>query len=283
MEYHTPVLLAECLQLLNPLPGQVFIDATVGNGGHSIGILSAGSIVYGFDQDPTNLQIATQRIQAEGLGQNFHPIHANFTDIPTIGKNVDGIIFDLGLSKNQLIATNRGFSFNDQSSLDMRLDPKQQQHSAQEIINTYQEDKLFEIFSKYGQETCSRQLAKTIVAHRPFSSAKQLSNLIVNTIHRRPTRIHPATKIFMALRIYTNNEILQLKEVLAKTLNVVKKNGIVCIISFHSGEDRLVKQFINSSSTKLINLTTKPITPLKAELAANPLSRSAKLRAYKIR
>lgn len=279
MEYHLPILLTEVLGLLSPKPGKTYIDATLGNGGHTVEILKTGATVFGLDQDPNNLTIATDRIRQLNLSTNFHPIHTNFSQLSSLNIKTDGILFDLGLSQNQLKASGRGFSFNDPDSLDMRLDPAAQSTSALDIINTYSLDQLFDIFSKYSQETNSRKIAQLITQNRPITSASQLADLISKNFPQR-TKIHPATKIIMALRIAANQEYANLKSALNQTLSITKHQGVVCVISFHSGEDRIIKQFINQSPVR--SLTPKPISPSRSEITFNPLSRSAKLRAYRI-
>lgn len=293
MEYHFPVLAKECLNLLDPKSNQTFIDGTLGNGGHSIEILKKGAIVYGIDQDSKNLKLALSRIKKENLEKKFFPIHSNFSQLEKIVKNkikkkVDGLILDLGLSINQQKSKDRGFSFNDEISLDMRLDPKTQEITAEYIINTYSFDELYEIFTKYAQEKLSKPLILKIIRERqksPITTGARLAQIIRNYYqeHRIKTKIDPSTKIFMALRIAVNDEFNNLKSVLNQSLKIVKPSGIVCIISFHSGEDRIVKQFIRENSIKkTIIATIKPILPSSEEIKINPLSRSAILRSYKL-
>lgn len=293
MEYHFPVLSKEVISLLQVSPNHIYIDATIGNGGHTIEILKQGSIVYGIDQDLRNLELATQRITDLNLQKNFTPIHSNFNKLETIflsqiKQPVDGILFDLGLSINQQKSEKRGFSFYDSYSLDMRLDPATQDLTAEEIINTYSFDELYEIFTKYGQEKLSKPLILKIIRERqksPIKSGERLADIIRRyfTEHHIKTKIDPSTKIFMSLRIVVNNEFENLKTALEQTLKIVKAGGKVCIISFHSGEDRIVKQFIKEKlAQKLITNVIKPITPSFEEIKGNPLSRSAILRSYTI-
>lgn len=288
MIYHRPVLLNETINLLDIKPKKIYIDATLGHGGHTIEILKRGGIVYGFDQDPSNLKIATDRITELNLQANFHPVNQNFNQISQyVDKNylsINGILFDLGLSSNQQLDQNRGFSFNDEASLDMRLDPQSQELTAEEIINTYSAADLYDIFSKIGQEKMSQPLIKRIISSRqkqPIKTGQQLS-LIVRDFYRQrhiQTTIDPSTKIFMSLRIVVNQEYENLKTALNSTLSL-SKGCIIAIITFHSGEDRLVKLFIKSHSVQ--NLTPKPVRPQFAEIKQNSLSRSATLRSYKI-
>lgn len=290
MEFHTPVLLKETIEGLLVSPGKTYIDATLGHAGHTIEILKLGGEVYGFDQDPKNLQIATNRITQLGLDKKFHPIHANFNQIKTIFNQeikhkIDGLLADLGLSQNQQIAENRGFSFNDSTSIDMRLDPQSQDLTAEEIINTYSFDDLYEIFTKYGQELYSKPLILKIIRERqktPIKSGKRLADIIKDYYqeHHLHSKINPATKIFMSLRIAVNDELKNLSELLNQSLSIIKPNGIAAIITFHSGEDRIVKNFCSENKSQIIS--SKPIKPTFAEIKHNPLSRSSILRLYKI-
>lgn len=290
MEFHTPVLLKETIESLCVLPGKTYIDTTLGHGGHTLEILKLGGKVYGFDQDPENLKIATKRISDLGLNKNFYPIHSNFNQIKLIWQNqikhkIDGLIADLGLSQNQQTAENRGFSFNDSQSIDMRLDPNSQEISAEEIINTYSFDDLYQIFTKYSQELYSKPLILKIIRERqktPITSGQRLASIIKNYYqeHHLNSRINPATKIFMSLRIAVNDEFKNLSELLHQSLSIIKPEGTATIITFHSGEDRIVKNFISEHKTQIT--TTKPIKPSFIEIKNNPLSRSSILRSYKI-
>lgn len=281
MKYHIPVLLSEVITRFNPQPGNIYIDSTVGHGGHSQELLSKGAIVYGIDADKNNLTITTDRIN----NQNFHPILGNFKDIKKIWQKyinapVDGILADLGLSNNQQSQEGRGFSFNDSQSLDMRLDPNTQETSAKDIINSYDETQLYLLFSKIAQEQFALPLAQKIITSRQQSTiktGKQLADIIHEYYQSRHIRkaIDPATKIFMALRIETNNEFENLNIFLNDSQKIIKTNGIIAIISFHSSEDRIVKNFIKKN-----NFTTIRFLPTKDEIKTNHLSRSAVLRVY---
>ncbi|HEX8923449.1 MAG TPA: 16S rRNA (cytosine(1402)-N(4))-methyltransferase RsmH, partial [Patescibacteria group bacterium] len=258
MEFHTPVLLQPAIKLLDIQKDKIYIDATLGNGGHTLEILKQGAIVFGIDQDPTNLNLASQRIKEAGFSSRFHPLHGNFSDLKkiisqNINQSVSGILFDLGLSSNQLTAENRGFSFNDNLSLDMRLDPQTQDLTAEEIINTYPFDELYLIFSRYAQEVYSKPIILRIISQRqkkPIKSAGRLADIIRDYYRERHIKsdIDPSTKVFMALRMYVNDELNNLNSVLEQTLDLPAAR--VCIITFHSGEDRLVKRFIQIQSAK---------------------------------
>lgn len=282
---HQPVLLKEVVGLLNPQPKKVFLDATLGHGGHSLPLLQAGATVFGLDADPQSLQTASRRLASY---PNFHPIHDNFKNLLLVYQKhlktpLDGILFDLGLSQNQITGSNRGFSFNDQASLDMRLDPSRQILTAENIINTYSFPQLFDLFTKFAQEKLAKPLIQRIISSRqekPITSGRQLGNIIRSYYqdkHLKSPR-HPATKIFLALRIAVNDELANLQSALPQTLSILKSGGIVITISFHSGEDRIVKLFIKSHSFPASGL----LKPSPAEIHQNPLSRSATLRWYKI-
>lgn len=289
MDFHQPVLLNHIVNIFLPETGKHFIDATLGNGGHTIALLQKGATVTGLDQDPSNLKIAITRINTLKLSKNFTPVNINFSDLTNIISNsknpINGVLFDLGLSLNQLKSNNRGFSFNDRDSLDMRLNQKQQELTAEYIINTYDESELFLIFSIYAQESYSKDIASLIVKHRhhhPFKNSADLSTLIKTFYLSKKisTRLHPATKILMALRIATNHEYENLTKALTACLSL--PNAIIAIISFHSGEDRLVKNFIRSHHDQICQIQ-KPIKPDLNEQNNNPLSRSALLRVFKIK
>lgn len=293
MDFHRPVLIQEVINLLDIRPGKIYVDATLGNGGHTLEILKLGGIVYGIDQDPANLDISTKRIQQANLSTNFIPIHSNFNQLQnivnqTIGQKIDGLLADLGLSQNQQTSKNRGFSFNDDISLDMRLDPNSQDITAEEIINTASFDELYQIFTKNCQEIHSKPLILKIINERqkkPITTAKRLADIIRNYYQENKikTKIDPSTKIFLGLKITVNQEFNNLKTILNQSLDSIKPQGTACFISFHSGEDRIIKQFIKLKATQnQIISSPKPIFPSKSEIKNNPLSRSAIFRSYKI-
>jgi 16S rRNA (cytosine1402-N4)-methyltransferase len=288
MIYHTPVLAKDLVKIFDPKKDKIYIDATLGNGGHSIELLKAGAKVFGIEQDPSNLLIANERIHFLSLDKNFIPIHGNFNQLENIFRNdiripPDGILFDLGLSQNQQISQNRGFSFNDSLSLDMRLDPENQEITAECIINTYSFEELYEIFTKYAQEIYSKPLIIRIITARqkkPIKNGVELAEIIRSYYqekHNR-SRIDPSTKIFMALRIAVNDEFNNLRSALSQVISISKKGTSICVITFHSGEDRIVKQFIKGKFKD----APKPIMPNSEEIAKNPLSRSAVLRSFRI-
>ncbi len=287
MIFHQPVLLQTVLDIFQVRPGQIYVDATLGHGGHTLNLLKQGGTVYGLDQDPDNLKIATGRI---GHNSKFIPIHGNFKNISKllpidIHRQISGIIFDLGLSQNQQTSPNRGFSFNDNLSLDMRLDPKNQKITAEMIINTADPSDLEYLFSKISQEQFSRPLVQKIVRTRQKQAIKtgqQLADIIRQFYIKNhiKTRLDPATKIFMALRIAVNDEFNNLKSALTQSTTLIKPGCPIIVISFHSGEDRIVKNFIKNNH--LPSLTKKAILPDQTEIKTNPLSRSAVLRAFTV-
>jgi len=285
MEFHTPVLFPEVLKLLQPQSGQIFIDATLGHAGHALAILQTGATVYGLEQDPSNLAIAKERIRQANLAQNFHPIHANFSQLPPV--KAQGILFDLGLSKNQLKSQSRGFSFDDALSLDMRLDPESSDLTAEAIINTWSFDQLYQIFTKYGQELYAKPIILRLIRCRqqqPITTATRLSQIINDYYAKNKIRtgINPATKIFLSLKIAVNNELSNLQSALDLTLRILVPSGVCCLITFHSTEDRLVKKFIQQKCLLGIIHKNPPIRPSLAEIKSNPLSRSATLRSFTI-
>lgn len=281
MIYHQPVLLTEVLKLIDPRPGDLIIDGTLGHGGHSQQFLEAGAKVIGFDYDPEAIKTASGRINSSQL----RTINKNFIDIPAfiLENNIhpQAILLDLGLNLNQYKSDRRGFTFMTDEPLDMRLNPEQEL-TAEEIINTYSEADLYRLFSTLSQDKLSRPLARSIIRHRqrrPIKSSLVLASIISEVyeyFHFRPST-HPATKIFMALRIEVNHEFDNLKKFLADSLQL--KNILIAIITFHSGEDRIVKRFLSQHPRLSAG---KPQKPSLEEIRTNPLSRSALLRSYKI-
>lgn len=293
MDYHIPVLLDQVVELFKPDSNKVYIDGTLGNGGHTIELLKKGATVYGIDADISNQQVAISRIKTEGLEAKFHPLRGNFKAISSLCNQIalpkiDGVLLDLGLSSNQQKSTGRGFSFNDTDSLDMRLDPNTQELTAEEIINTYSFPQLFDIFSKIAQEKLSKPIAQRIITKRqssPIKNAQTLAEVIRGAYAQKNIRskIDPSTKILMALRIVVNDEFGNLKQFLNDSLAIPSlKQSTVGIITFHSGEDRIVKQFIREHGQSGIVEAYKHSVANHQEISCNPLSRSATLRSYRI-
>ncbi len=261
---HTPVLLTEMLTALNPKSGEIYIDATFGGGGYTRAILSKGARVIAFDRDPFVKQFAqgVDLIQAP-FSQMAHYVH----------EKVDGVVFDFGVSSFQLDNPGRGFSFQSNGPLDMRMG--EGKVTAALVVNSYGEKDLADIIYTYGEEHKSRLIAKLIVQHRPFRTTKELADLIAKHVKGKP-RLHPATQTFQALRIYVNDELHEIQAGLESALSLLKPGGKIVTVSFHALEDRIVKQFFKAHHLK----TNKKhvMKPSKEELKLNPRARSARLR-----
>lgn len=295
---HTPVLVEAVLHYLRVSPGGRYIDCTVGAGGHALAILgqaSPGGQVLGLDADPEALELARSLLPSEAV-----LVNANFAQLETIAviegfQPVDGILFDLGLSSMQLSESGRGFAFSHESPLDMRFDPTQEVTAA-DIVNTYSESELAQLLFKYGEEPFARRIARSIVAHRPIRTTLELADIVTHATRSRKGHIHPATRTFQALRIAVNRELDLLSTALPQAVNLLRPGGRLAVISYHSLEDRVVKQFllqesrgcicppetpvcICGHSPRLKILTRKVIQPSQEEIASNPRSRSARLRA----
>ncbi|MDT8272105.1 MAG: 16S rRNA (cytosine(1402)-N(4))-methyltransferase RsmH [Desulfomonilia bacterium] len=300
---HAPVLLNEVIEVIMPRDGGRYFDGTLGDGGHARAILEAsapGGELAGCDLDPA----AINRLESAFLpyGDRAHLFQRNFTEIDTIclmlgWKCLDGILLDLGLSSTALDDAQRGFSFSKNGPLDMRFSPESP-ISAHQIVNTYDAARLAGIIRTYGEERFARRIAERIVESRPITSTVQLSDLVCAAIPRRswPERIHPATRTFQAIRMEVNAELRNLEVFLPRAASLLAKGGTLAIISFHSLEDRIVKQFFSSTrvtgaslrglppvevpgTPKIKRLFSKPLSPSTDELQRNPRSRSAHLRA----
>lgn len=282
---HTPVMLAEVLEYLKPAKGKSYIDATLGAAGHTLALLDAGASVVGIDRDQAVITLAQNRISEAGLSEQFESRHGSFTEVlsdSTLPSDFDGALFDLGVSSIQLDTPERGFSFRFDAPLDMRMDPDNQQVTARDLINGLGRKELYELFFELGEERSARRLADAICGARrlaPISTTLQLAEIIENVLPRSG-HLHPATKVFQALRMAVNTERDELKAALPSALSHLKPGGILAVLSFHSGEDRLVKsQFVAWAKAGLASaLTVSPLTPGIAEVEQNPRSRSAKLR-----
>ncbi len=303
MYQHISVLLNECIDGLAIKSDGIYVDATIGGGGHSYHILSRldKGHLYGFDQDELALETSRTRLQTLSLN-NFTLVHSNFKFIKEGLENygvtkVDGILFDLGVSSFQFDIPKRGFSYRFDAKLDMRMD-QSQTLSAYDIVNTYPEAKLVKILFEYGEEQYARSIAHKIVEsrnERPITTTFELVEIIKASVpgkYKQAT--HPAKKTFQALRIETNHELEILASSLENALKLLNKGGRMCVISFHSLEDRIVKEVFNKY-TKIVNpnrfmpsvenkpleyrlVTKKPILPSETELASNNRAHSAKLR-----
>ncbi len=276
--HHISVLASESIEGLAIRPGGHYLDATVGGGGHSRLILAAfpDTRVTAIDRDEDALAAAKTNLAEYGDRVQF--CHGNFAEYQTKDLQFDGIIADLGISSFHVDTASRGFSFRQEAELDMRMD-RRQSLTASEIINHWEEVELADIFYKYGEERLSRRIARAIVEKRPFKTTTQLADAIARCVPRqyRYGRIHPATRVFQALRIVVNQELNSLEIFLDRVPNWLKIGGRIAIISFHSLEDRLVKHSLRNSPILRV-LTKKPIIPQPDELEYNLRSRSAKLR-----
>ncbi|NJO41836.1 MAG: 16S rRNA (cytosine(1402)-N(4))-methyltransferase RsmH [Cyanobacteria bacterium CRU_2_1] len=276
--FHIPVLGQELMEGLAVCAGGRYLDATVGGGGHSHLILQAASEteVIALDQDTHAL--AAAQLKLKGFDDRIHFHHTNFADYDPGDLKFDGIMADLGVSSTQFDQGDRGFSFRQTAPLDMRMN-QQQTLTAADVINTWDEVELAKIFFTYGEERLSRKIARRIVDRRPFEMTTELAETIFHAVPRayRYGRIHPATRVFQALRIVVNRELDVLETFLQKAPHWLKPEGRIGVISFHSLEDRIVKHTFKEASELLV-LTKKPIVPTEAEIVANGRSRSAKLR-----
>lgn len=276
---HIPVLSRELIEGLNiQQAGGHYLDATVGGGGHSGLILAAAADVKvtAIDRDGVALEAAAATLVDYQSRIQFE--RGNFADYQPGSILFDGIIADLGVSSAQLDIAARGFSFRNAGDLDMRMDQRQSLTAA-DVINHWEEKQLADAFYKYGEERLSRQIARRIVERRPFQTTNELAEAIAHSVPRkyRYGRIHPATRVFQALRIVVNQELASLETFLDKAPLWLKPGGRIGIISFHSLEDRIVKHTLRNSELLKV-LTKKPIIAQETELNENPRSRSAKLR-----
>jgi 16S rRNA (cytosine1402-N4)-methyltransferase len=290
---HVPVLLKEAIDSLAIKRGGAYIDATVGLGGHSLEIakrLGAPGHLIGLDKDPAALRIARARLSSAGVS----PASADWPEITLLqgsfaeiakgqrAGTIDGILADLGVSSLQLNDAARGFSFQAEGPLDMRMNP-QAERTAEQVVNQVDEVTLANLIYEFGEERRSRRIARAIVRSRPIRSTAQLADVVsaaARPMNAAERRIHPATRTFQALRIFVNHELDDLRELLKAAPHVLKSGGRLVIISFHSLEDRIVKDAlrdgVKQGHYKL--LVKKPVTAGKAEIDRNPRSRSAKMR-----
>lgn len=285
-QLHTPVLLDEVLDVIQARKGETLMDATAGYGGHSSAILERtlqdeGSVLVDRDQD------SVRELRKAFDGRRVQIIHDNFLDVARAmveeGEQFDIILADLGVSSVHLDKSDRGFSFNSSAELDMRMD-QSQELTAKHIVNQYKLDDLVRILRDYGDEPRARRIALGIIDNRPIETTAELSKVVEQALKTKWQKTHPATKTFQALRIAVNDELEQLRLALPLWMMLLRPGGRLAVISFHSLEDRLVKQFLNEHSghrydAELKLLTKKPITATENELVLNPRARSAKLRA----
>lgn len=285
-KYHLRVLLSEVIGLLRVEIGHWYIDATAGGGGHTREILAAGGKVLGVDQDPDAIQQLEAEFSTQIEEKQLVLVKSNFANLSTIVKDkeikmVKGVLLDLGTSTYQIKHSGRGFSFRTNEPLDMRMSATGM--TAANIINSYSKEQLYDLIRKYGEEQAADRIAEAIVRIRALDQIRttsQLATIIREAVKRQGKEIDPATKTFQALRIEVNQELNVLKQVMPQIVEMLEKNGRGIIISFHSLEDRVVKQFISSNEGVLKNLTKRPVRPTDEEIAINRAARSAKLRAF---
>ena len=302
-DWHVPVLRDEVVALLRPAAGRVFLDGTLGGGGHGESLLAAGASVVGVDRDRESLEHAKERLAS--FGDRFTAVQANFADAaeaPAVLASApfDGALLDLGVSSHQIDTPERGFSFRHDGPLDMRMDTTAGEPVAV-LVNSAGEAELTRIFREFGEEPQARRVARAIVAERerlPFTRTGQLAALIEKVLGRRG-RIHPATRVFQALRIAVNDELGSLRRALVTIPPLLKAGARFVIITFHSLEDRVVKTFFRAGSEQWLDrpewpaprpnpawrfrdLTRKPLEAAEGETGRNPRARSARLRAVEI-
>jgi 16S rRNA (cytosine1402-N4)-methyltransferase len=310
---HIPVMLRQTMELLRPEPGKIWVDATAGAGGHLREIIrrggGAGSTIVAIDQDPASLQSLENAIRSEfqGNGADLRFAHSNFRNLERILDDNDidtvtgGILADLGVSSMQLDQPERGFSFTKDGPLDMRMDTTSGV-TAERLVNTLPENELADIIYKYGEERLSRQIAHRIVESRPIKTTAQLASVVSPVVLRRRgggkhrDESHPATRTFQALRIAVNDELGSVEQLLRAGIKRLAPGARIVLITFHSLEDRIVKQILREGAAYCICpprlpvctcnkrkeieiITSKPLLPDHEEVLANPRSRSAKLRA----
>ncbi len=297
---HTPVLLDEVVAGLQARPGANIIDCTVGLGGHASAILERimpSGRLLGIDADPEAIRICQDELDEYGAAITL--VNDNFLNLEDVCRRyqfhpVDGILFDLGVSSMQLDTAERGFSFHLDARLDMRFDPRQEL-TASDIVNTFSEQELARLIAQYGEERHSRRIARHIVQNRPVATTLELAQLVEQAVRSRRARIHPATRTFMALRIATNSELQNLEPALKQASELLSPGGRLAVISYHSLEDRIAKQFMRRAASSCLCppgtvmcrcghaptlklISRKVIKPTSLEIESNPRSRSAKLR-----
>ena len=293
---HIPVLLKEVIEAINVKPGGQYIDCTLGGGGHSAAILEQGGQVLGIDIDPQAIELARERLHP--YGKKAILINDSYENLEEICNRtgfhcIEGVLFDLGMSSLQLDDTKRGFSFQHEAPLNMCYNTSQK-ITAATIVNTFTQKEIADLIKRYGEDRRGNEIARSIVAKRPLNTTLELAAIVAKAVGSHG-RIHPATKTFQALRIAVNKELERLKIALKQALNILEVGGRIVVISYHSLEDRLVKDFfriesqnclcprqtpvcICSHHATLKLITKRVVTPTHTEVLANPRSRSAKMR-----
>lgn len=303
--HHIPVLLKETIEYLKPVNGGIYVDGTLGGGGHSLEILKRigpeGKLI-GIDRDPTAIKTTSEKLK--DFKDVFIPVHGNNADVIDLLDemnidHIDGMIMDLGVSSHQFDETDRGFTYREDVRLDMRMDTSQD-FSAYDLVNSYSVEDLSRIFWIYGEERWAKRIAEFVVKNRPVETTGQLVEIIKAAVpaSARQGGPHPARRVFQAIRIEVNNELGSLEKAIENAIRILKPNGRLCIISFHSLEDRIVKQSFKRENNpctcprdlpvcicgkrpQIKILTRRPVIPSPEEIEVNPRSRSAKLRACK--
>ena len=286
MAYHVPVLSQQVVEGLQVRPGGRYIDCTVGEGGHAASILEAGSPggrLLGIDLNPHALETAEERLYS--YRDSFVLVNDSFNDLKRIAReqgffSADGVLFDLGLSSLLLEGEGRGFSFRKDEPLDMRFDTRQEL-TAWEVVNEYSQDDLARVIATYGEEPRASRIAGSIVASRPIDSSLRLAQVMERAGRRPWSRIHPATRVFQAVRMEVNRELDNLEMALRQAISVLALGARLVVISYHSLEDRLVKGLLRHESTESRSvriITKKIISPSREEVRINPRSRSARMR-----
>lgn len=304
---HIPAMLNEVIFYLNCRPGKTYVDGTLGGSGHAGAIcdrITPGGVFIGIDQDLDAINHAKVALQNYDL--DIHLLHGNFIRLPEFFSQlnisaVDGILVDLGLSQNQIENSGRGFSFRKDEPLDMRMDTRSAQ-TAEQIVNNLAQEDLQKLFKEYGEERWAKQIARNIVSIRrqkKIGTSRQLAQIVTSSIPARAAskqKIHPATRVFMALRIAVNQELESIKAFMDCAVDYLNPGGRLCVLSFHSLEDRIVKQRLKvlekgctcpprlpqcvcGQKPQIRLLTKKVVRPTEEEVTANPMARSTRLRA----
>ena len=290
MKYHEPVLLKETIENLNVKEGGKYIDATLGDGGHSLEILKRGGYVLGLDVNEKSLKRARLRIKKEGLDERFKGVLGNFKNIEKIGKEngfekINGIVYDLGYSSYELEELGSGLSFQTDETLDMRLS-NSLGVTAADLLNSLSEKDIAKLIYEYSDEKMSRKIAREIVKTRSLKKIQTTKDLveIINSVSYpgyERGRINPATRTFQALRIVVNDEIENLKKSLPQAARLLLPGSVIVLITFHSLEDKVAKEFSRRARPSIKEVYEKPLRPSEEEIERNPRSRSAKLRVFR--
>lgn len=284
---HQPVLIDEILGVFDPKPGEAFIDATLGDGGHAEAVLdktSPDGLLLGIERDPVMASRAGRRLKR--FGERAIVVTASYADITSMilrdtFPEASGILFDLGVASHHFDASGRGFSFRSNEPLDMRFNPDETEFSAADILNGATEETLERIFREYGGEREAHRVARAVVQNRPILTTRMFADLIAQAKRAKRRRIHPATQVFQALRIVVNEELTAIEHALPEAIKALRIGGTLAVIAYHSLEDRIVKQFMREQAKQgtLTLAWSTPIRPGAAELSLNLRSRSARLRA----